>query len=295
MITLKNITQEFSNEKGVFDVSFHVNKGEVFGFLGPNGSGKTTTMRHLLGFMKPQRGSAFINNLNAWKQQAKARQYIGYLPGEIEFLDGLTGDSFLNMMAGMQGVNHPKRRDQLINLLQLDPSIPIRKMSKGTKQKVGIVATFMHDPEIYLLDEPTAGLDPLMQQTFVELVLKEKARGKTFLISSHSLSEVERTCDRVAIIRKGYIVTIKDIHQLHAMQRKAFIVTLSHAEDVQALMKSKLQPEKIDDLIIRIELQGNYTDFFHILSQYEIKNISIDNQNLEHIFLDYYAHSGDQS
>src|SRR5699024_6877789 len=282
----KNITQEFSNKKGVFNVSFHVNKGEVFGFLGPNGSGKTTTMRHLLGFMKPQKGSAFINNLNAWKQQAKARQYIGYLPGEIEFLD---------MMAGMQGVNLPKRRDQLINLLQLDPSIPIRKMSKGTKQKVGIVATFMHDPEIYLLDEPTAGLDPLMQQTFVELVLKEKARGKTFLISSHSLSEVERTCDRVAIIRKGYIVTIKDIHQLHAMQRKAFIVTLSHAEDVQALMKSNLQPEKIDDLIIRIELQGNYTDFFHILSQYEIKNISIDNQNLEHIFLDYYAHSGDQS
>src|SRR5699024_3638462 len=220
MITLKNITQKFSNEKGVFDVSFHVNKREVFGFLGPNGSGKTTTMEHLLGFMKPQRGSAFINNLKASKQQAKAHKYIGYLPGEIEFLDGLTGDSFLDMMASMQGVNHPKRRDQLINLLQLDPSIPIRKMSKGPKQKVGIVATFMHDPEIYLLDEPTAGLDPLMQQTFVELVLKEKARGKTFLISSHSLSEVERTCDRVAIIRKGYIVT------------------LSHAEDVQALMKS---------------------------------------------------------
>src|SRR5699024_553118 len=188
-----------------------------------------------------------------------------------------------------------KRRDQLINLLQLDPSIPIRKMSKGNKQKVGIVATFMHDPEIYLLDEQTAGLDPLMQQTFVELVLKEKARGKTFLISTHSLSEVERPRDRAAIIRKRYIVTIKDIHELNAMQRKAFIVTLSHAEDVQALMKLKHQPEKIDDLIIRIELQGNYTDFFHILSQYEIKNISIDNQNLEHIFLDYYAHSGDQS
>src|SRR5690625_2514799 len=249
MITRQNMSQELSNEKGLLDVSFHVNKGKTGGFVGPKGSGMTTTMGHLLGRMQPQRGSAFINDLNAWKQQAKARQYIGYLPGEIEFLDGLTGDSFLDMMAGMQGVNHPKRRDQLINLLQLDPSIPIRKMSKGTKQKVGIVATFMHDPEIYLLDEPTAGLDPLMQQTFVELVLKEKARGKTFLISSHSLSEVERTCDRVAIIRKGYIVTIKDIHQLHAMQRKVFIVTLSHAEDVQALMKSKLQPEKIDDLI----------------------------------------------
>src|SRR5690625_2680400 len=140
-------------------------------------------MRHLLGFMKRQRGAAFISGLNESKQQAKARQFIGYLPGESEFLDELTGYSFLDMMASMQGVNHPKRRDQLINLLQLDPSIAIRKMSKGTKQKVGIVATFMHDPEIYLLDEPTAGLDPLMQQTFVELVLKEKARGKTFLIS----------------------------------------------------------------------------------------------------------------
>src|SRR5699024_3414838 len=114
MITLKNITQEFSNKKGVFNVSFHVNKGEVFGFLGPNGSGKTTTMRHLLGFMKPQKGSAFINNLNAWKQQAKARQYIGYLSGEIEFLDGLTGNSFLEMMAGRQGVSLPTSRHEVI-------------------------------------------------------------------------------------------------------------------------------------------------------------------------------------
>src|SRR5699024_3711969 len=122
MITLKNITQEFSNEKGVFDGSFHVNKGEVFGFLGHNGSGKATTIRQLIEIRKSQRGSDFINNLNAQKQQAKAHKYIGYLPGEIEFLDGLTGDSFLDMMAGMQGVNHPKRRDQLINLLQLDPS-----------------------------------------------------------------------------------------------------------------------------------------------------------------------------
>src|SRR5690625_7418155 len=117
----------------------------------------------------------------------------------------------------------------------------------------------------------------------------------TFLNSAHSNSELKQTYDKVTIIRKLYIVNIKDTHQLHAMQHKVFIVTLSHPEDVQALMKSNLQPEKIDDLIIRIELQGNYTDFFHILSQYEIKNISIDNQNLEHIFLDYYAHSGDQS
>ncbi len=294
MIKLENITQEFSNGRGIFDVSFNVEKGEVFGFLGPNGSGKTTTMRHLLGFMKPQKGHSFIHGLDAWKQQAKARRYIGYLPGEIDFLDGLTGDAFLNMMAGMQGVKNLERRAKLIDLLQLDPKIPIRKMSKGTKQKVGIVATFMHDPDIYLLDEPTAGLDPLMQRLFIDLVLEEKARGKTFLISSHSLSEIERTCDRVAIIREGKIVTTKDIHELHSMQHKAFNVTLGNSDDVDALMESILNPEKIDEFIIRIELQGNYDDFFRILADYHVKNISADDQNLEQMFLDYYSKAGAQ-
>lgn len=292
MIKLENITQAFSNGRGIFDVSFNVNKGEVFGFLGPNGSGKTTTMRHLLGFMKPQTGHSFINGLDAWKQQAKARQSIGYLPGEIDFLDGLTGHTFFNMMAGMQGINNKERRARLIDLLELDPKILIRKMSKGTKQKVGIVATFMHDPDIYLLDEPTSGLDPIMQNIFIELVLEEKLRGKTFLISSHSLSEIERTCDRVAIIREGKIVTTKNIHELHSMQRKAFHVTLANKEDVEALLQSKLNPVRIDDFIVRIEIQDNYDLFFKTLADYHVKNISADDQNLEQIFLDYYSKEG---
>lgn len=268
MIKLENITQEFSNGRGIFDVSFQVKKGEVFGFLGPNGSGKTTTIRHLMGYMKPQKGQTTINGLDAWKYQAEARKYIGYLPGEIAFLEGLTGHAFLNMMAGMQGVNILKRRAKLIDLFQLDPKIPIRKMSKGTKQKVGIVATFMHDPDIYLLDEPTSGLDPLMQKLFVDLVLEEKARGKTFLISSHSLSEIERTCDRIAIIKEGRIITTKDIHELHAMQRKVFNVTLAKKEDVKALLASELNLKQIDEYIIRIEIQDNYDTFFSVLSHY---------------------------
>lgn len=288
MIEIKNLTQKFSNGKGIFDVTFKIDKGEVFGFLGPNGSGKTTTIRHLMGYLKPQAGQTIVNNLDAWKKQSEVRKSIGYLPGEISFLDGLTGESFLNMMMGMQGINNKSRREDLINLFQLDTKIPIRKMSKGTKQKVGIVTTFMHDPDIYILDEPTSGLDPLMQKIFINLVLKEKSRGKTFLISSHSLPEIERTCDRIAIIKEGRIVTTKDIHELHTLQRKTFNVTLSKKEDVHALLDSELSVEKIDDFIVRIDIQGNYDALLTTLAKYHVKNISTDDMSLEHTFMDYY-------
>lgn len=289
MIQIKNLTQQFSNGNGIFDVTFHIEKGEVFGFLGPNGSGKSTTIRHLMGYMKPQKGHATIKGLDTWAKQAKARSHVGYLPGEMAFLDGMTGHDFLNMMAGMQGVHNKQRRTDLIDKLQFDPKTPIRKMSKGMKQKVGIVATFMHDPAIYILDEPTSGLDPLMQKLFIDLVLEEKARGKTFLMSSHNFSEIERTSDRAAIIRDGKIVTTRNIHELQTMQRKAFNVTLTEKKDVEALLKSELKPESVDNFTVRIELQGNYDAFIDTLSYYHIKNISADDQSLEQIFMDYYG------
>lgn len=288
VIQIEQLTQQFSNGKGIFDVTFNVNEGEVFGFLGPNGSGKSTTIRHLMGYMKPQKGHAMIKGLDTWLQQSEARSHIGYLPGEIVFLDGLTGHDFLAMIAGMQGIDNKKRRAELIDRLQFNPKTPIRKMSKGMKQKIGIVATFMHDPDIYILDEPTSGLDPLMQKVFIELVLEEKARGKTFLMSSHSFSEIERTCDRAAIIRDGKIVTIRDIHELQTMQRKAFTVALAKQKDVVALLDSTLTVERVDDLVVRIELQGNYTEFLTMLANYDVTNISADDQSLEQVFMDYY-------
>lgn len=288
MIHVDSLTREFSNGRGIFDVSFNVKEGEVFGFLGPNGSGKSTTIRHLMGYMKPQRGHATIKGLNTWADQAEARRHIGYLPGEIAFLDDMNGSDFLKMLAGMQGIHNKKRQDELIDKLQFNPKTPIRKMSKGMKQKVGIVATFMHDPAIYILDEPTSGLDPLMQKLFIDLVLEEKAKGKTFLMSSHSFAEIERTCDRAAIIREGKIVTVKNIHELQTMQRKVFDVVLTKEDDVEALLNSELDLEKIDNLVVRIEIQGNYDAFINTLSHYHVKNISAADQSLEHIFMDYY-------
>lgn len=288
MIQIDSLTQQFSNGRGIFDVSFNVKEGEVFGFLGPNGSGKSTTIRHLMGYMKPQKGYATIKGLDAWDKQAETRSYVGYLPGEMAFLDGLTGQDFLNMIAGMQGVHSHKRRAELIDKLQFNPKTPIRKMSKGMKQKVGIVATFMHDPDIYILDEPTSGLDPLMQKIFIDLVIEEKEKGKTFLMSSHSFAEIEQTCDRAAIIREGKIATVKNIHDLQSLQRKAFDVTLTKQVDIEALLSSGLTAKKLDNFVVRIEIQGNYDAFLAILSHYHVKNISAADQSLEQIFMDYY-------
>jgi ABC-2 type transport system ATP-binding protein len=292
MLTVERLTKRFRNGKGIFDVSFSVTEGEVFGFLGPNGAGKSTTIRHIMGFMKPEQGSVRVNGLDTWKEQGKVQAYVGYLPGEIAFIEGMTGKAFLDFMADMQGVKDRARQARLIDRLQFDVNTPIRKMSKGMKQKVGIVAAFMHDPAVIILDEPTSGLDPLMQRVFIELVLEEKARGKTFLMSSHSFPEIERTCDRAAIIKDGVILTVKDIHELQSMQRKLFEVTFDSLEDAAAFRSSGLAVESHEGNRVRVAVQGNYDHFIETTARYNVHNIDIYTQNLEDVFMNYYEREG---
>ena len=292
MLQVQHLTKKFKNGKGIFDVSFTVKKGEVFGFLGPNGAGKSTTIRHIMGFMKPEIGSVQVNGLDTWKKQGQVQKYIGYLPGEIAFIEGMTGKSFLDFMADMQGVKNLSKRDSLIERLQFDVQTPIRKMSKGMKQKVGIVAAFMHDPEVVILDEPTSGLDPLMQKVFIELVLEEKAKGKTFLMSSHSFPEIERTCDRAAIIKDGVVIVVKDIHELQSMQRKLFEVTFENGEDAEVFLKSDLQVEFHEGNRVRVAIQGNYDQFLEETAKYHVRNIDLFTQNLEEVFMNYYERTG---
>jgi ABC-2 type transport system ATP-binding protein len=292
MLTVERLTKRFRNGKGIFDVSFSVTEGEVFGFLGPNGAGKSTTIRHIMGFMKPEQGSVRVNGLDTWKEQGKVQAYVGYLPGEIAFIEGMTGKAFLDFMADMQGVKDRTRQASLIDRLQFDVNTPIRKMSKGMKQKVGIVAAFMHDPAVIILDEPTSGLDPLMQRVFIELVLEEKARGKTFLMSSHSFPEIERTCDRAAIIKDGVILTVKDIHELQSMQRKLFEVTFDSLEDAAAYRGSGLAVESHEGTRVRVAVQGNYDHFVETTARYKVHNVDIYTQNLEDVFMNYYEREG---
>lgn len=292
MIIVEHLTKTFSNGKGIFDVSFSVKKGEVFGFLGPNGAGKSTTIRHIMGFMKADNGNVKVHGLDTWKEQGKVQSYVGYLPGEISFIEGMTGKTFLDFMANMQGIKDLSKRTRLIDRLQFDVHTPIRKMSKGMKQKVGIVAAFMHDPEVIVLDEPTSGLDPLMQKVFIEIVLEEKARGKTFLMSSHSFPEIERTCDRAAIIKDGIIIAIKDIHELQSMQRKLFEVTFDNQADAKSFLNSGLLIESHEGNRVRVAVLGNYDKFVEETSKYKVRNIDIFTQNLEDIFMDYYDRKG---
>lgn len=293
MLIVQNVTKQFSNGKGLFDVSFQVKEGEVFGYLGPNGAGKSTTIRNLMGFIQPTSGTATIFGLDCWKDAAKIQRSVGYLPGEISFIEGMNGLEFLQLMQGMRGMKNNGRRDELIDRFQFDVKTPIRKMSKGMKQKVGIVAAFMHDPDVLILDEPTSGLDPLMQQLFVDLILEEKQKGKTIFMSSHIFTEIERTCDRVGIIKEGRLLMVENIHDLRAKQRQVIDVTVSLHEELQSLKKTTLQIESVQGNTASIIVQGNYNELLQTLAQYNVIGFQVRTMDLENIFMHYYDAEGE--
>lgn len=206
MIHVSNMTLTYPNKKGVFDLSFDVKKGEVVGYLGPNGSGKTTTIRALLGFIKANSGEVIINGLNAFNDASQIMKVVGYLPGEISFLKGLTVKQLLSYTLKFRNRHESEKMEKLLHYFQLNVNGDIKTLSKGEKQKLALVIAFMNDAKLLILDEPTSGLDPLMRNKFIELVLEEKKAGKTIFMSSHLFDEIEKTCDKVLIIKKGRIV-----------------------------------------------------------------------------------------
>ena len=237
IIEVEHLTRDYGGGRGVFDVSFQVAAGEVFGFLGPNGAGKTTTIRHLMGFLKAKEGGCRINGLDCFRDREKVQQMLGYLPGEISFFDDMTGIEFLDFVSGYRKDKGESRRKELMDMFDLNPHGKIKKMSKGMKQKVGIVAAFMHNPQILILDEPTSGLDPLMQNRFIELVEAEREKGKTILMSSHMFEEVERTCHRIGIIRAGKLVAMDQVEALREQYMTPYTVTLESEEMAKAFAK----------------------------------------------------------
>ncbi|MDW7739866.1 MAG: ABC transporter ATP-binding protein [Bacillota bacterium] len=289
MISIHSLTFQYSSGKGIFDISFEVGEGEVFGFLGPNAAGKTTTIRNLLGFTKPGQGQCSINGMDCWRDAAKIQNQLGYLPGEMAFFEEMTGLQFLNLIGSMRGLSRNGRRENLIDRFELDPSGRIRRMSKGMKQKLGIVAAFMHDPAVYVLDEPTSGLDPLMQNIFVELILEEKERGKTVLMSSHNFEEIYRTSDRAGIIREGRIVAVEDVHSLKSSQRKTFLVTLGSEKDLELLRSTGLELGRISKNTVEVIVFGNYDQFISALAGCRVLGLDVVTQSLEQVFLRYYG------
>lgn len=229
-IEINHITKDYGGGRGVFDVSFSVEEGEALGFLGPNGAGKTTTIRQLMGFIRPDSGSLSILGMDCFSQADQIQGKVGYLPGEIAFMEGMTGMEFIRFAAGMKGMKGLGRAGELMERFELEPSGRIKKMSKGMKQKIGIVCAFMQDSGILILDEPTSGLDPLMQNVFVELLQEERGRGKTILMSSHIFEEVERTCGRAAIIRGGRLAAVEEMEHLRFGRKRLAVLTFSDAD-----------------------------------------------------------------
>ncbi len=288
-ITIQNLTRDYGHHRGVFDVSFTVDQGEAFGFLGPNGAGKTTTIRHLMGFLKPKKGVCQINGMNCWDNRAEIQQSLGYIPGEIAFFDDMTGPEYLRFMACYRGMKGEGRKQELIERFDLNTAGRIKKMSKGMKQKLGIVAALMHDPAILILDEPTSGLDPLMQSRFIELVMSEKQRGKTILMSSHMFEEVERTCHRVGIIRQGDLVTVDAVDALKAKQQKKFIITFENSKAAEDFGKEALETEMLTHHRVQVTVGDNISELIAVLGRYPVQNLAAPNQSLEEIFMQYYG------
>ena len=296
MITVSELTLTYPSGKGVFDLNFAIARGAVAGYLGPNGAGKTTTIRALLGFMRPDSGKCQIGGLDCTAQAPLIQKTLGYLPGEIAFPDGMTGDEFLKFLSDMRGTKNGGRRKRLLDMFELDPKGMIRKFSKGMKQKLGLTAAFMHDPEVLILDEPSSGLDPLMQNRLTELLLAEKACGKTILMSSHIFEEVEKVCDSMLIIREGRIVEQADVRSLKSAQRKVFLLATASPEESASLLKAEGFQSRLDlSGHLEVFVSGEEVDrFVKSAAKLTVLNLNVKQQTLEDIFISYYGKEGSQ-
>ncbi len=288
-VQISHITKDYGNSKGIFDVSLSVKKGEVYGFLGPNGAGKTTTIRHLLGFLKPEKGECLINGMDCFSKASLIQKNLGYLAGEIAFPEDFTGRGLLNFLADMKGIRDRSRIKELIDRLELDPSGKVRKMSKGMKQKLGIINAFMGNPEIVILDEPTSGLDPLMQNRFIDLILEEKKKGTTIFMSSHLFEEVERTCERTAIIRRGQIAAVEDMEGLKKKRSRDYVITLDSKKSADALQLPGYTITGREGASVTVAVKEDIPGLLSLLSSCPVRDMQIHTQSLEEIFMHYYG------
>lgn len=287
-IHISHLTKKYGEKKGIFDLSLDVANGEVFGFLGPNGAGKTTTVRHLLGFLSPDAGTCSIAGFDSRTQSHKYKANLGYLPGEIAFFDEMKGDVFLEWMRELRGTKAP-RKDELLERFDFDPSGRIKRMSKGMKQKLGLVAAFMDDPQVFILDEPTSGLDPLMQNRFVDLLLEEKDKGKTIFLSSHSFEEVEKTCDRVGIIKDGVLQDLAQIDALKAARRRIYTVYFASDDMAQTFIEEGFDVTFHNRHRVDVSIVGDINPLLASLTKYRVTGLDVVSQDLEDIFLGYYG------
>ena len=297
VIELNHVTKDYGKGRGIFDISFKIPKGCVFGYCGTNGSGKTTTLRHIMGFLKPDSGYVRVNGLDPWTNGSEIKKSIGYLPGEIAFPPVESGSAFLKSQAELIDLKDMSKAEKIINALQLDPTANLKRMSKGMKQKTAIVATFMHSPDIILLDEPTTGLDPLMREAFINILEEEKARGVTVLMSNHMFDELDETCDYVGFIKDGKLIDIVDMKEIHNRPFKTFVVGFFNKDDFDKAfnkgnMKVISRVENLLEIIVQVD-KSTVQEFFEELRKFELRRVNEIKYTLERYFLENFGGAND--
>ena len=283
VIETKKLTKFYGKIKGVEDLTFKVKKGEIFGFLGPNGAGKTTTIRTLLGYLNKTSGEAYIFGKNIEDNIVEIKREIGYIPGDLNIYGHMTGKQFLDYFSSLRN-RDMALLDEMLEIFELPLDRKVKGYSKGMKQKLGIVQAFMDDPEMVIMDEPTSGLDPLLQQKFYDFLLKQKKKGKTIFFSSHVLSEVDKICDRVGIIRDGGLVALENVE------------TLKNKSGKKIRLRIKEKPEKfkgpkdmkIKNGWIEFVTTDNIDKWIKKFSKYTVLDLDINDFSLEDIFIHYY-------
>ncbi|MFX1508523.1 MAG: ABC transporter ATP-binding protein [Promethearchaeota archaeon] len=287
-IKIQDLTKYYGKSRGIENLSLEIMEGEIFGFLGPNGAGKTTTIRCMINILLPTSGNIWINGNKVTRKNPEIRENIGYIPGEFILPENYTVNEFLSYIQNMRK-NPSKRRNELVERFSLPQKKKIGELSKGNKQKVGIVAALMHDPEILILDEPTSGLDPLLQQELYTLLLESKREVKTIFFSSHNLSEVQKICDRVAIIKEGTLVKVEEIHTLNKNVSRKLEVQLKYPneEQLRALGANLLEIQG-DKVSILIPQSASIKPFLENLLLMEPEELSYPPASLEDYFMQFY-------
>ncbi len=293
-IRAEGLTKFYGKERGIIDLNLEVNEGEVFGYLGPNCAGKTTTIRLLLDLLRPTRGTSRVLDRHPHFDGVDVRRSIGYLPGELSLYPRLTGEQLLAYFANLRGLEGLGDTHELAERFELDLARQIGDLSSGNKQKVGLVQAFMHHPPLLILDEPTGGLDPLMQQEFYRLVAEAKVEGRTIFLSSHFLSEVERIADRVGIIRQGRMVVVEQLATLKARAPRR--IELHFAQSVprdRFEMLPHVEEVRVDDAVVTCKIVGSVDELIKAASVFELDNVVSQEADLEELFLTYYRASDD--
>jgi ABC-2 type transport system ATP-binding protein len=288
VIEIQNLTKTYGKSRGIADITFNVEQGEIFGFIGPNGSGKSTTIRTLLSLIYPTSGSAKIFGKDCIEFAPEIKKEIGYLPSEVFYYDNMKVKDLLNYSASFYKKDCKKRIKELAEIMDLDLNKKIDDLSLGNKKKVGIVQGLLHEPKLIILDEPTSGLDPLMQQKFFELLEEENKKGATILFSSHILSEVQRLCNRVAIIKEGKIVTVEKISTLKENNYKKFKIETKSVVDIGYFEMNGVSQIDAKENTFSFLFKGNINEVMKKIAGIEIINLWIEEPDLEEIFMHYY-------